>query len=98
MSLHIEYIAGNCPVQSEGRYYGRSFYMRARGERMQMHIATNDSFVEALADDGAWYYEEDFDRGPFAAGWAKSHECLAFMARAFAAWDGAHPIADRGKR
>lgn len=91
MSLYIEYIGGNCPVQSEGTYYGRAFYFRARGETMQMHIATNDTFTKALADDAAWYFEEDFGDGKFQAGWAEAHECLAFMARAFAAWNEAHP-------
>ena len=88
--LEFNGIGGNCPVQSEGKWYGRPYYFRARGDRMQMHIAVN-SDTEAL-DDDAWYYEEDFGDGPYDAGWAEHHECLAFMARAFAKWNEVHPM------
>lgn len=90
MRLEIYSLGGNCPVQSEGKYQGRVFYFRARGNHMSMTIATEGSFTNALVDDKAWYYEETFGDTPFVAGWADVYDCLVFMLRAFVAWDKEH--------
>jgi hypothetical protein len=83
--LVVDWIGGNCPVQAEGTYKGRTFYFRARGEHMQMHIAPMGS--DDVFSDDAWYYEEEYGDDGFAAGWAPLADCKDFMGRAFSAFD-----------
>lgn len=82
MMLVLESLGGNCPVQAEGRFLDKAFYFRSRWDRMQMWVATDSKFQDALADNSAWYYEEDYPGEPASAGWAKESECIAFIGRA----------------
>lgn len=77
LSICIEYISGNCPVQSEGRIGGQHFYFRARGQRWSMSIGGSDPIIEP-----EWYYEEPYGDTPHAAGWMPQYEALEMIAKA----------------
>ncbi len=72
----IDCLGGNCPVQAEGTIDGLPFYFRARGDRWTMGIG--DDVVLAPA----WFYEEPYGDGPFAAGWMDEDEARAFIHKA----------------
>ena len=76
--ITIEYIAGNCPVQSEGKVDGKDFYFRARGEQWSMSIGGDD-----VIGSPEWYYEEQYGDTTYEAGWMPQHDALHFMAKAF---------------
>lgn len=79
--IHIEYIGGNCPVQSEGTIGGKPFYFRARGRRWSMSIGGHD-----VVSQPDWYTEEPWGDGEFAAGWMPQHVALGKIAYAFGAY------------
>jgi len=88
MTLQIHDIGGNCPVQSTGIYLGRRFHVRAMYKHVEVTIAHDLTVLNALHDDTAWHWEEAVpDAYQYGAGWLNEHEVLAFMARAFAAFD-----------
>ena len=68
MSLLIDAIYGNCPVQGEGSVAGKPFYFRARWEHWSMGIG-GDPVVEP-----EWYREQKWGDGPYAAGWMEEEE------------------------
>lgn len=76
--ISIEYISGNCPVQSEGFIGGKPFYFRARGERWTMSIGGDDCILEP-----EWFYEEEYGKTDYEAGWMPQHIALAMIAKAF---------------
>ena len=78
----IQWLGGNCPVQSKGFINDKPFYFRARGDSWRMNIGGAD-IVEAPH----WSYEEDYGDGPFDAGWMTEDEARSFIeksARLFA--------------
>jgi hypothetical protein len=82
VSIIIEEIGGNCPVQAEGTIDGRRFYFRARGEHWSLTIhPTATEGYSSWPDDGTWYHQEAYGGGPFAAGWMEIEEAKAFIER-----------------
>lgn len=80
MSLEIDILGGNCPVQAEGLVDGKPFYFRARGCRWSMCIGGEP--VSAPE----WKMEEPYGEGPFDAGWMSEDEARGFIDMAVAAW------------
>lgn len=77
LSINIDYIGGNCPVQAEGHIGGKPFYFRARGERWTIGIGGNDCVTKP-----EWFYEEPYGEKPYEAGWMPQHVALAMIAKA----------------
>lgn len=84
--IHVKYLGGNCPVQSEGTIDGKEFYFRARHNHWSMSIGGDD-----LIGKPDWYYEEDYGEEPFSAGWMSQAQAADFMDKAFQLY------AERGK-
>lgn len=78
LSISIDYIGGNCPVQAEGHVNGKPFYFRARGERWTMSIGGDDCVMSP-----EWFYEEAYGENPYEAGWMPQYVALAMIAKAF---------------
>lgn len=76
-NIVIDCIGGNCPVQAEGTIDGQPFYFRARGEHWSLSVGGAD-----VIGDPAWYYEEEYPGGPFAAGWMSQEEARKFLQEA----------------
>lgn len=64
MSLKIDFLGGNCPVQSQGTINGDPYYFRARGEHWSVGIGGGDPVSEP-----EWYKERPWGGGPYEAGW-----------------------------
>ena len=79
--IKIDTIYGNCPVQAEGAIDGEPFYFRARGEHWSMSIGGDD-----VVGEPDWYYDEDYGRGPFVAGWMSVEEAKLFIEQAARQW------------
>lgn len=69
MTLVIDMIGGQCPVQAEGKIDGKPFYFRARGERWTMGIGGED-----VVGYPQWKRWAKWGDGPFAAGWMTEDE------------------------
>lgn len=69
--IGIEYLGGNCPVQSEGTIDGKRFYFRARGEHwsLDVHPTADGDYLSWSDHDIAWCHREAWGDGPYAAGW-----------------------------
>lgn len=76
MSLEIDSIGGNCPVQAEGTVDGKEFYFRARGNRWSIGIG-GDVVLKPEWMYWEWYGERDFD-----AGWMTEDEAMGFIEKA----------------
>lgn len=72
--IEIDWLAGNCPVQAEGRIDGKPFYFRARGVAWRLEIR-NEHQPE-------WAYGEPYGEEPFAAGWMDVAEAKTFIRKA----------------
>lgn len=59
--INIDWIAGNCPVQAEGKINGKPFYFRARGNRWSISIGSWTA--------PEWEHSEPYGDYPYAAGW-----------------------------
>jgi len=79
--LVIDWIGGNCPVQSEGHVDGEAFYFRARGNRWSMSIGGTQ-----ILTNPSWHHEEPYGDTDFAAGWMSEEEALAFLKKAVGLW------------
>lgn len=75
MELKIDYIAGLCPVQSEGTINGEAYYFRARGGGWRFEV-------------GGWEYYEKYGDGPFDAGYMSEEEAKAFIEQAASIYAG----------
>lgn len=81
MTITIDLLGGNCPVQAEGTVDGEPFYFRARGERWSMEIGG------ALpAGDRAWSYTQRYGTEKYAAGWMSEAEATTFIGEAVKRW------------
>lgn len=80
VSVRVDMLGGQCPVQAEGVIDGLEFYFRARGEHWNLNIGC-DVVVEPFWNMGALYADGD----PFAAGWMEEQEAIVFLTAA-AAW------------
>lgn len=76
MSLVIDWIGGNCPVQAEGKIDGKLFYFRARGDSWALEIGGSGSDIVA-----EWRHEEHYGTWP-EAGWMTEDEARAFINKA----------------
>lgn len=85
--IEIEWIGGNCPVQSKGTVDGKPFYFRARGDSWSMSIGGEDVVAEP-----EWYYEEDFGSWP-EAGWMSEEEARTFIDKAVGVYRSTPPTA-----
>lgn len=72
--IHIEYIGGNCPVQSEGTVGNKSFYFRARWDKWSIGIGGDDPVLNP-----EWYKEGQYGANPGDAGWMPQYEALKFI-------------------
>lgn len=79
VDIDIRQMGGQCPVQAEGTVDGHPFYFRARGEAWSLSIAGPSGDV--FGDD-AWYYDEDYPGGEYAAGWMTYPEAEGFLRKA----------------
>jgi hypothetical protein len=76
MTVQIDWLGGNCPVQAEGNVDGKPFYFRARGNHWTMGIGSDP------VGSPEWDYEEQYGDEPFAAGWMTEEEARAFIDKA----------------
>jgi len=83
--LVIETIGGNCPFQAEGTIGGVPFYFRARGQHWSIGIGGDDA-----VGNPAWYREEPWGDGPFAAGWMDEGEARRIIERCAAEYLAQH--------
>lgn len=74
MTLHIDSIGGNCPVQAEGTIGGKPFYFRARHEHWSMGIGG-----EPVCEP-EWERVRQWGDGKHAAGWMPEEVARAFIA------------------
>lgn len=75
MSLVIDWIGGNCPVQAEGAVCGKPFYFRARGKHWSMGIGGDPvSYPE-------WERVQEWGDSQFAAGWMPEDEARRLIER-----------------
>lgn len=81
----IDWIAGYCPVQAEGKIAGKVFYFRARGNRWSLSIGGD----VVLAPE--WLWSEAYGDAPFAAGWMEADEARAFIEAAAARFLNGEP-------
>jgi len=84
---------GSCPVQAEGTISGYPFYFRSRHARWSLHVASSPS-GDPL-DDDAWSTIEDYpvigeteENRRVSAGYATENECIAFIERHAATFEG----------
>ena len=82
MTVQVEWLGGNCPVQAEGTIDGKRFYFRAGGDRWSIAVHPTAGDLVQYRDwpetDEPWRYEEPYgDPGGFDAGWMSRDEALA---------------------
>lgn len=84
MTLIVDWIGGNCPVQAEGTIDGKRFYFRARGEHwsMEVHPTSTDDYVTWPRDDAEWMHEEEWGDEQYAAGWMPEDVALEMINKA----------------
>lgn len=85
MTLKIDMIGGNCPVQAEGTVNGQPFYFRARGEHWSMGIGGDP------VGEPKWYREREWPGGEYAAGWMDEKEALSLIESTAAAFIAGEP-------
>jgi hypothetical protein len=86
MTVVIDWIGGNCPVQAQGTVDGFPFYFRARGEHWTMTIShSKDTPQEDLwsGSEHVWHYGEYYGTWP-EAGWMEESEARALIDKAAA--------------
>lgn len=94
LSIVIDAIGGNCPVQAEGSFDGKRFYFRARGDGWQFHVADTD---EGIFGPDEWMIDRDYGDGPFDAGWMHKHEAVGFICQSVEEYRRMTPTpSDRG--
>jgi hypothetical protein len=82
--IKIEWLAGLCPVQSEGHIDGHAYYFRARGAMWEMAIVPTDSVEIAVNhsvfqdQDYGWYHRQDYGTFP-DAGYMPFIEAIDFI-------------------
>ncbi len=92
LSVVIDNIGGNCPVQAEGTVNGEPFYFRARGGHWSMSIGGSD-----VVGSPKWYLQAPYkDPNPtphpivgamhFAAGWMPVEAAESFIYTAAHMW------------
>lgn len=70
MSIKIETLGGNCPVQGEGTIDGVPFYFRARGEHWTLSVSKN----QEIGSEADWMVRIRYSRDTFGAGWMTEDE------------------------
>ena len=75
--IEIEWLGGNCPVQSEGTVAGCPYYFHARGNRWSFEVRTESS------ENPVWQHRENYGTWP-EAGWITEDEARAFIVKAAA--------------
>lgn len=75
LNYKIDWIGGNCPVQSEGTFEDESFYFRARGNRWAFYIGNT---TDPLSNP-TWTYSESYGKKEFEAGWMSEAQALGFI-------------------
>lgn len=88
-ALAINFIAGYCPVQSEGWVAGRPYYFRARGEKWTFGVGDDPVMAPEFKRSGDW------GDGPFAAGWMEHDEARQIIERCANEYMIEHP--ERGQ-
>lgn len=73
MTLKLEWLGGNCPVQAEGTISGKPFYFRARGEHWTLGIGADP------VGEPEWFREREWGDGPFSAGWMPENDAKRFI-------------------
>lgn len=68
MTLKIDMLGGNCPVQAKGMIDGKPFYFRARGQAWSIGIGGD------VVGDPDWYMMQRWGDNEFAAGWMPEAE------------------------
>lgn len=79
MTLYIDWIEGNCPVQSEGTFDGIPYYFRARGAWWSLDLG-----VEGETITKTW--GNPYGNGPFDAGWMSEDEAREFITQCYNEW------------
>lgn len=79
MSLIIEDLGGNCPVQAEGFFDGVPFYFRARGSHWSLIVG-----VEGETSITEWF--EKYSDDMYAAGWMEYDEAKRFIQQCYDQW------------
>lgn len=71
----LDWIGGSCPVQAEGRFQGKPFYFRSRGNSWAFYLGTTfpDQWLAEFT------YSEPYGDDPFSAGWMEEEEAIGFI-------------------
>jgi len=80
MTLIIDFICGNCPVQAEGTINGVPFYFRARGQMWSLGVGADPVGSPDWESDANWGDNE------YAAGWMTDEEAEAIIRRVAASY------------
>ena len=75
VTIEIDMLGGNCPVQAEGKIDGKPFYFRSRGSEWSLRIG-GDPIC-----DPEWEHYEDYPGGEYDAGWITEDEARSFIAK-----------------
>lgn len=76
MTIIIQELGGNCPVQGGGTVDGKEFYFRARGKSWTMGIGGD------VVGNPDWSYRQPYGTGDFDAGYMSEDEARAFIHQA----------------
>lgn len=81
MGLKIDYLGGNCPVQSEGRFDSYEYYFRARGEHWSLELTDPTTLNNVMT------LRVRYERpGKYAAGWMTSQEAFLIIVSQYFKW------------
>ena len=86
LSITIDSLGGNCPVQGYGSFDGKRFYFRARHDEWQFHVADSDG---AVFDPDAWVIEREYG-DDFDAGWMPKHIAVGFICQSVEGYRRSH--------
>jgi hypothetical protein len=94
VTVVVEEIGGNCPVQAEGTIDGRRFYFRARwnGWRVAIHPTATGDYLSWPDDGTEWDFSEAWGEGEYDAGWMPEDTAREMIDKAANLYRAAAPV------
>lgn len=80
MPLTIEYLGGNCPVQSEGMFDDYQYYFRARGQHWSIELTDPTNLIPILM------IKVQYGDSDFAAGWMPRDDAFKIIVSTYFKW------------
>lgn len=80
MSLKFEYLGGNCPVQSEGKFDDLDFYFRARGQHWSIELI-DPTTLQTVFEMRVLYCDDNY-----GAGWIPRDEAFIIIVSTYFKW------------